>query len=189
MERELVELCAKLSDEVYDKCISVGDLGYSLTELEGVTIISIRGTANRRNVERDINVVPWHFMGGMFSTWGFVRAYKKLAEEVFKHLPKSGSIVFTGHSMGGALATLFAEKLGATAITFGSPKVYLRGWYKSKVEHFRVYMDDDPVAKIPTVLFTHKTDGVKIKDSDAELLEVTDHYMDYYLKNLYKLWT
>jgi len=188
MERLLIEECARLSDEVYDKCIEVGDLGFTVSETSSVVIIAIRGTANRRNVERDINVIPYHFKGGMFSTWGFVRAYKKLEGPVLQRLPKNKPVIFTGHSLGGAVATLFAERIGVGAITFGSPRVYLRGWYKSTVNHFRVYMDDDPIPKIPAVLYCHKTEGNKIKDADKELIEVSDHFMDYYLKNLYKLW-
>ena len=185
---ELIKLCGKLSEEVYDNCTEVKDLGYSITHLADLTLVSIRGTSNARNAARDINVIPWKF-GSFFSTWGFVRAFNKLSPKILKELGDNRKVIFTGHSLGGAVATLFAEKLGVGCVTFGAPRVYFKYWsFESSVDHVRIYMSDDPVASIPKLFYEHKCVGLGISDADSEeeLFDVKDHSISYYNKFVVK---
>ncbi|MDQ4126385.1 MAG: lipase family protein [Actinomycetota bacterium] len=64
------------------------------------------------------------------------------------------SVWFTGHSLGGALATLAAERYGGAAglYTFGSPRVGDRAFADHfSINSYRFVHNDDVVAKVPPV--------------------------------------
>lgn len=75
-------------------------------------------------------------------------------------------VVATGHSLGGALASLAAGYLRAQGITidlytYGAPKVGLQGFADyitstSKGQNFRVTHKNDPVPKLPPALLGYR---------------------------------
>lgn len=87
---------------------------------------------------------------------------------------KFDSLVVTGHSLGGALATLSAPYLAEllpntkiTCISFGSPRVgneKFVEWFKSKVHsNVRLLNENDPVPHLPLgPAYHHVSDGVCI---------------------------
>lgn len=85
----------------------------------------------------------------------------------------SGNIVCTGHSQGGAVATLAAfwlQRMNRDArvrcVTFGSPRVGNEGFVKEYNEvvkhHFRVETGNDPVPKVPSIRETWAHVGSKV---------------------------
>lgn len=186
MEPKVIRKAAQLAiKDVYSKCTEVGDLGFLTEQFEGVTIVAIRGTANIKNAGRDINVIPWYnSKAGFMSTWGFTRAFNKLFPHIIKELPKDGKIVFTGHSLGGAIATHFGEYLKQDVISFGSPRVYFRSFFKSTINHLRYVRDDDPIPMIPRVMFMHKCEPIVLKDRDNEFIDIKDHFGVAYMRLL-----
>jgi hypothetical protein len=73
-------------------------------------------------------------------------------------LANNRRVVFTGHSLGGAIAQLaaleFALITGRTpdVYTFGSPRVgdtSLRDWIRQRLNHFRFKHDNDVVPEVP----------------------------------------
>lgn len=180
MERnELVSKCIVLCQKVYYESVKINDLAYSITTIDGITIVAIRGSVNKANWLTNIRVMPWKSDKGFFSTKGFTKSYRELAPFILKELPKNSKVVFTGHSLGGAIATLFAERLGCEVITFGSPRIYFRSFYKSNINHIRVVQDNDPVPRVPMLLYTHKCEPLRIKDNDNGI-NIKDHYISDY---------
>jgi len=96
---------------------------------------------------------------------GFADAYRSALESVLdciRDLPGGGRIWLTGHSLGGALATLWASALSiagytrriGAVYTFGSPRVGDHGFMKRYDERLlrrtvRFVNDQDVVARLP----------------------------------------
>ena len=106
-------------------------------------------------------LVPWTGRGNVH------RGFKDGLEEVWNdklkpYLMRLSSenprraFWFTGHSLGGALATLAADRFGDAAglITFGSPRVGDRAFaskFRLKTRTYRIVNNNDIVARLPLV--------------------------------------
>ena len=134
----------------------------------------------------DVAKVPWK-EGKVHR--GFKKSFEsihtQLVEELGKLSPKARQNLFiTGHSLGGALATLAASKFDGEAdirvkllVTFGSPRVgdfkFAQQFEKKMVgRYFRVFNKTDIVARIPcrfrfshvgTPIFIDKDDEIWIR--------------------------
>lgn len=94
---------------------------------------------------------------------GFVTAYFAVRDQIHNYIEKNpvSSVVATGHSLGGALATLcavdiqynFADKVAIEAYTYGAPKVGNDGFresYDQRVPNsYRVVHGMDLVPELP----------------------------------------
>lgn len=104
---------------------------------------------------------------------GFATAYMSVMDEVVGRVralrhQKMRPVFLTGHSLGGALATICSLDLWVKlnisrreifVSTFGSPRVgnaYFAAVYKEVVPlHWRIVVDPDMIAKLPRVGYTH----------------------------------
>lgn len=106
-------------------------------------------------------------------------------------------IYITGHSLGGALSTLFAYELckeinkNITLVSFASPKIGNKAWQKSfngetKITHCRVVNEQDPIPANPIYDYHHC--GVELRLETAEFkwrcYDVKKHMCDSYKNNL-----
>lgn len=94
---------------------------------------------------------------------GFLAAFTSLAESIEGHFWKAiaakKNCILTGHSLGGALATLFAayirqkHHLPVMLYTFGSPRVgdsaFSKKFNQSGIHAFRIHNSRDLISKIP----------------------------------------
>ncbi len=91
---------------------------------------------------------------------GFIEAYDEVAEDIEKFLGSKESfaalpLFLTGHSLGGALATIAARKMQhaggiAACFTFGSPRVGDENWVDGlKTPLYRVVNAADAVTMLP----------------------------------------
>ena len=138
---------------------------------------------------------------------GFYDQYLKICDFVWTELDlRRGEIIFTGHSLGGALATIFSYCHSFShCYTFGAPGVGGRKFVSSfkrnrkitKYKSIRVVNGEDSICKAPPwwAGYKHVPHKVKIgqKLSWREMLlwpvrkvfgNPADHYPQRYLKNL-----
>lgn len=183
----MIKKCAELCEASYDDnapgFTTVGDLRYGVFQTEHGTIVAIRGTANADNWLTDARVWPARSCGGYLAHKGFVTAYRELCVGGMP-TTKGQQVIATGHSLGGALATLLAEHTGCKLVTFGSPKVYWRFGRAPVLDHVRVVRDDDPVQHLPKFLYSHRCEPMALHDNDHHLIQITDHFMKGYVKAL-----
>ena len=181
MIKTCATLCAASYDDKADGFTTVGDLRYGVFDTDHGTIVCIRGTANLDNWLTDARFFPARSCGGYLAHKGFVRAYRELCT-CGMPTAKNANVIATGHSLGGALATLLAEHTGCKVVTFGSPRVYWRFGRAPALDHIRVVRDDDPVPEVPKFLYSHRCEPVTLRDGDSRLIQVKDHFMAGYVK-------
>ena len=181
----MIATCAKLCEASYDEkaegFTTVGDLRFGVFPTEHGTIVAIRGTANVDNWFTDARAFPARSCSGYLAHEGFVSAYRELCSGGMPTV-KGCNVIATGHSLGGAIATLLAEHTGCKLVTFGSPRVYWRFGKAPQLDHVRVVRDDDPVQHVPKLLYSHRCEPMALHDGDSHLIQVGDHFISGYVK-------
>lgn len=138
---------------------------------EGQFAIIFPGTASLRDFRTDAKILKtdWDGDGGKAHR-GFVEAYRSVGTQICAFLQDNQAerVIITGHSLGGALATLCADvvcEMGLdieAVITFGSPRVGNRTFARrynedlADVTH-RVVNARDPVPWLPLPLWSPRT--------------------------------
>jgi hypothetical protein len=183
----ITDICAEACRQSYDDSVvgtDVEDLRFIVHSANGVNVIAFRGTVDIDNVLRDIEVLPETSPEGHHAHGGFMGAYKDIMNsDMLKYVEPD--TVFTGHSMGGAIAVLFAELTGHAVITFGCPMVYTKWGTSPVLNHIRIALDDDPVPMLPPMCYKHDCDPVTIfRTPDDKGIDIEDHLIDSYIKYL-----
>ncbi|MEO6598210.1 MAG: lipase family protein [Planctomycetota bacterium] len=119
---------------------------------EGCAVLVFRGTADLRDCLTNLRVAPveWPYGGRVHE--GFARGLAKVWDEVESALDQLRLPTFvTGHSLGGALATLAAARREfVAAYTFGAPRVGDAAfWQTLRCPLHRVVNDRDVVPTLP----------------------------------------
>lgn len=123
---------------------------------------------------------------------GFLEEINKIWRDIeINIIQEVGTIPIwvTGHSLGGAMATLAGMRHPfENVITFGEPRVglHIEKAFKAK-NHIRYVNGDDPVPKLPPyLLFPYEHHGTPkhISDKDSGTDLKYDHSIVYYSENL-----
>jgi hypothetical protein len=149
----------------------------SNTGPKGTLIISFRGSQQTQDWINDFNawhtIVPYgNYASDIRVHQGFLKCYKsvrdRILEYIQKHRDEIGVIFVTGHSLGGALATLCAVDIQYNysiyleVYTSGAPavgnKAFARSYNRRVPDTTRTYMRRDIVPKLPPWWF-----GLKLK--------------------------
>lgn len=132
----------------------------------GSTIaIVFRGTADKADWYTDLQVEMLPFGVGHAHRGFLERANADMGfwlsalNKVRNRAPHACRIICTGHSLGGALATLFAAYLqplcaNVSAVTFGSPRVFdasAANDFNLAIAHDRYVAVRDPVPRVPWI--------------------------------------
>jgi hypothetical protein len=140
-----------------------GDTQTYITHNDKVLLISVRGTQELGDALRDADARQVSFAEGEGQAHrGFYEAFvstKKFISDYFEAFYTSGqTIIVTGHSLGGAIATLVAEWIrrfpdapDVQLYTFGSPRVGDKAFVRAAADltHHRLVNRDDPVPGVP----------------------------------------
>ncbi|KAI1444830.1 alpha/beta-hydrolase [Annulohypoxylon stygium] len=160
----------------------VGTFNGDLTDIQGyiasddtnkLIVASFRGSSSIRNWIADLSfiLVDCDLVKGCLTHAGFLTAYKEIASDVSAALKTAVAaqptykIIFTGHSLGGAVATIaagYARKQGYAAdlYTYGSPRVgndAFVGFVTNQTgSEYRVTHLDDPVPRLPPIILDYR---------------------------------
>ena len=112
---------------------------------------------------------------------GFFEYYKKLRKTVFQDLlklkrEKNRKIIWTGHSMGGALAVIFCSIFREGIVyTFGSPKTgdaKFAEFCNNNLIHFRIYNENDLIPKLPPINFLYEHSGIDVLFREKRIIKI-----------------
>ena len=152
-----------------------GAQGYVLKDENDNTVFSFRGTEPREfsDIKADIYVAK---NDNLPYTKGKVhRGFQKELDKLWPHLleylkeNKPKNITITGHSLGAAIATLFASRIldyNPVLYTFGSPRVgtiqFVNHLCDRYLTHYRVQNNNDIVCTIPPTWLFYKHHGQNV---------------------------
>ena len=157
--------------------------------IDGYTILAIEGTKEKTDWLTNIKFL----LKSDDCHRGFKNnSYRSLSKLVcdYEALDKKRKLIITGHSLGGATATLIADLIypnnqNIALITAGSPRPggrELRERLKN-VEHLRFVYGDDIVPKTPPWIcgYVHTHQPIPLEDAnDTRFDGVADHNMGSY---------
>lgn len=142
-------------------------------------VLAFRGTeGNIKDIATDLNIRFYKAKAGK-THMGFAQAFTAVEKDVLEAVDNLGSTPFfvTGHSLGGALATIATSKLKRSNLsacyTYGSPRVGNPEFDSDliKVPVYRVVNSSDAVTRVPlmTMNFQHVGD-LRYFTRDGQLL-------------------
>lgn len=158
-------------------------------------ILAFRGTQihSMNDLSADILFLPTPY-GTATVHRGFLRELNKLWPQIeadlqrYTHSKTSNLPVWaTGHSLGGALATLAGMRVAfESVVTFGEPPAgrRLASMFLSK-HHARYINGDDPIPQLPGIMNEHHGKPIQITPPDTPADWRYDHAIIYYAENLF----
>ena len=182
------------------------EVAFEVKQINGISIIIIRGTANAENVQSDIDVrLVKDDDLGIYLHKGFRDASVSVMSNIdntfvnnAKKYMLEHTVHITGHSLGGAIAQIIGmwlHKRGKNVqiYSYGSPKVSNQVLSGGQPTHWRVVRRSDPIPFTPpwpyshTGLFIDSQDLDWGPDNDNGLISQTDgldHAIAKYVKTL-----
>jgi len=196
---------AEYSAAIYENG-STDEIVFEVKQNNGITIITVRGTANENNVLADLDArLVKDDVLGIYLHKGFKDASTYVMQSIDNTFVNNAklytlehTVYITGHSLGGAIAQIvgmWLHKRGhnVQVFSYGSPKVSTQVLSGGQPIHFRVVRNSDPVTFTPPWPFLHT--GVFVNsvsldwgpDNDNGLISKTDgltHSITKYVETL-----
>lgn len=161
-------------------------------QFKGHHVVAFRGTASLADGFTDAFVAMGINQTKQIVHGGFNKAFDSMKPQLHRYLSehKPRCLHIMGHSLGGALANLFAayaqNQFGMSIIlyTFGAPRVGTKSFALSlnisPVIIHRITHNQDPVTIIPVWPFIHAGPEYLHMGSSSAILNVNAHMMDSY---------
>jgi triacylglycerol lipase len=163
-------------DEARPRFKSLGFNNHKFIDIDGAQchivwnkdtyVICFRGTepSEFSDITADLNAFPDKAQNGHGLVHnGFQEEVNKLWDSITPHLDKAKGKNFfiTGHSLGGAMATIATSRLAdsVTALyTYGSPRAGTKSFVKSfaHIPHYRHVNNNDIVPKVPFAIMGYR---------------------------------
>jgi triacylglycerol lipase len=182
-EEELARLTINLKSGGFDlvNIFSKGSTQGFLAKNNNIYVLAFRGTQPKKieDINADIRAYKTSLKEGKIHA-GFHEAYEEVADEIVKIFMENESWVWplyiTGHSLGGALATIATQNLEhriksqiAACYTFGSPRVGNSQYEKNvKAPFYRIVHSTDIVTLVPSIGYMHIGDPRYLTYSTAD---------------------
>ena len=163
--------------------------------------VTFRGTSSGKDMAVDLNVKKVNFFYDTKVHKGFFDQYMSIRNILMGKLniyKNDYNIITCGHSLGGALATLFAVDYKCDCITIGAPRVgnkeFCDVFNKYVKKSLRIVNEYDPIPKVPKIGYKHVSPPYSILYNKYKkykfynicnknlFLDVECHYLDFYLK-------
>ena len=158
---------AEYSAAIYENG-STDEIVFEVKQNNGITIITVRGTANENNVLADLDArLVKDDVLGIYLHKGFLDASTYVMQSIDNTFVNNAklytlehTVYITGHSLGGAIAQIvgmWLHKRGhnVQVYSYGSPKVSNEVLVSGQPTHFRVVRNSDPVPFSPPWPFLH----------------------------------
>lgn len=141
-----------------------GAQAYGMETKTGEIVVVFRGTEPTQISDIIADLKAWPSASetvGMVHD-GFKDELDKIANKIMEWMPskKDKTVICTGHSLGAAMASLFAARLSAMdndveLYTFGSPRVGDKTWAAQfdNIKAYRFINNNDLVCRVPTDLY------------------------------------
>ncbi len=169
-EEELARLKINLKSGGFElvNIFSKGSTQGFLAKNENIYVLAFRGTQPKKfeDINTDIRAYKSSLKEGKIHA-GFHEAYQDVEDEIVRIFLENEKWVWplyiTGHSLGGALATIATQNLEhkiksqiAACYTFGSPRVGNRQYEKNiKAPFYRIVHSTDIVTLLPSIGYMH----------------------------------
>ena len=193
---EHAELCKAIYDLGGDQ---KDEVAFEVKQDNETTTIVIRGTANKSNVQSDIDVrMVNDDKLGIYLHKGFRDASVSVMSSIDNGHTIKDTVYITGHSLGGAVAQIIGMWLhkrgnNVQIFSYGSPKVAYQVMSGGQPTHWRVVRLSDPIPFTPPWPYAHT--GLFIDsqtldwgpDNDNGLISETDgltHAIAKYVETL-----
>lgn len=186
METETLRRLAHAAADAYEPPTEAIWLRDSLNQCRGFmrwydgAEIHISGTRSRADFLIDGKFIQKKTVSDGAIHEGFLKEFEAIQADVFDFVlshPKK-PVRISGHSLGGAIATLLAVELARDGykvelVTLGSPRVgdaeFVETYNRCNIDHVRIVHADDIVPRLPKLRYKHVCESLHI-DSDGKVI-------------------
>ena len=167
--------------------------GFIAEDAGGASIIAVKGTASLADALEDACVMQSSFLGKYPVHTGFREEFDCVWPAVRAYVTANPArpLFVTGHSLGGAIATLVAlalkKELGrdVSLVTFGSPRVgdrtFVREFDRDVPLSVRVVRDNDLVPRVPTTDYAHVKTLLHLDDEGKVIGRIRDFFRELFM--------
>lgn len=195
----------KLAKFIQDETTDI-QVGVTFCENKRRICVVFRGSESRKDWYYDLLIMKHKLSDDIKVHSGFYKqltennVYNNIVSEVKKILDTHPdfSIYITGHSLGGALSTLFGYMLSneidnqITVVSFASPRVGNYKWKqafnaKNNLTHYRITNNRDIVTAFPLYRYHHVGHNIKLFNDTYKLIENNAH-RSWYEETIFTCW-
>lgn len=168
-----------------------------VVETDKQVYISFRGTMPNKlsNWKKIINFIPRYFMFDLKAHGGFVlyhKQYESFVKDYIDSIDNGKEIIFTGHSLGAALASLYNISYTKTSkcICFASPNLLFNSAFNSDSSDSYQAIGDFVTwipFSLPFLKWTIPTKAIKVKSHYKGFNPLSYHALTNYINSILKI--